>query len=116
MRQWVSKSDRYSPSLADPHGMGTLLWIQPTACRVRKPRDKGPVESSVNQLYTYIYARIQDEVFYDINALNSRLWELLDEYCSKPYKGSTRWDIFRSENSQHEPSPTDHALFPTARR
>lgn len=60
------------------------------------PRDKGPVESSVNQLYTYIYARIQDEVFYDINALNSRLLELLDEYCSKQYKGSTRWDIFKS--------------------
>lgn len=97
MRQWVSKSDRYSPSLADAcMEWGLYYGIQPTACRVRKPRDKGSVESSVNQLYTYIYARIQDEVFYDINALNSRLWELLDEYCSKPYKGSTRWDIFRS--------------------
>lgn len=64
---------------------------------MRKPRDKGPVESSVNQLYTYIYARIQDEVFYDIDSLISRLWEHLDEYCSKPYKGSTRWDIFKSE-------------------
>lgn len=98
MRQWVSKSDRYSPSLADAcMEWGLYYGIQPTACRVRKPRDKGPVESSVNQLYTYIYARIQDEVFYDINALNSRLWELLDEYCSKPYKGSTRWDIFKNE-------------------
>lgn len=98
MRQWVTKSDRYSPSLADAcMEWGLYYGIQPTACRVRKPRDKGPVESSVNQLYTYVYARVQDEVFHDINTLNGRLWELLDEYCSKPYKGSTRWEIFKNE-------------------
>ena len=67
-----SKSDRYSPSLSDTcMEWGLYYGIQPTACRVRKPRDKEPVESSANQLYTYIYARIQDEVFYDVNAL---LW------------------------------------------
>ncbi len=41
MRQWVSKSDRYSPSLADAcMEWGLYYGIQPTACRVRKPRDK----------------------------------------------------------------------------
>ena len=96
MKQWVSKSDRYSPTLS----AGTIEWahyydIEPTACRVRSPRDKAPVESAVNHLYHYIYARIENDTFYELSDINSRIWELLDEYCSLPYKSSTRWDLFK---------------------
>ena len=95
MKQWVTKSERYSLTLSD----GTVEWatyygIEPTACRVRQPRDKGPVESAVNHLYHYIYARIENDVFYELADVNGRIWELLDEYCSLPYKGSSRWEIF----------------------
>lgn len=95
MRQWVSKSERYSPTLSD----GALEWasyygIEPTVCRVRQPRDKGPVESMVNHLYHYIYARIENEEYHNLSDINDRIWELLGEYCSLPYKGSTRRDIF----------------------
>lgn len=98
MRQWVTKSDRYSPTMAD----ACVEWanyyrIGTTACRVRKPRDKGPVESAVHQLYLYVYARIQTEVFYSLDSLNNRLRELLDEYIRLPYKGSTRLDIYQRE-------------------
>ncbi len=98
MKQWGTKSDRYSPTLSD----ACIEWanyygIGCTACRVRKPRDKGPVESAVNQLYKYIYARIQDETFATLNSINSRLWELLDEYNALPYKGRTRWEIFTED-------------------
>lgn len=94
MKQWVTKSERYSLTLSD----GTVEWatyygIEPTACRVRQPRDKGPVESVVNHLYHYIYARIENDT-YELEDINSRIWELLDEYCSLPYKGSSRWEIF----------------------
>lgn len=113
MRQWVTKSDRYSPTLSD----ACMEWanhyrIGITACRVRKPRDKGPVESAVNQLYKYAYSRIQDEVFHDINQLNSRLWELLDEYCHLPYKGRSRWQIFlEDEKPNMEPLPAQMHRF-----
>lgn len=95
MKQWVSKSDRYSPTFTEAN----LEWcrhygIEPTACRVRSPRDKGPVEGMVLQLYRYVYARIENEEFHILDQLNNRLWELLDEYCERPYKGSTRRDIF----------------------
>lgn len=91
MRQWVTKSDRYSPKFSDANVEWCFYYgIQSTACRVRSPRDKGPVESTVNQLYRYVYARIENEVFYDIASLNNRIWELLDEFCDLPYKGSTR--------------------------
>ena len=113
MKQWVTKSDRYSPTLSD----GCIEWanhyhIGITACRVRKPRDKGPVESAVNQLYTYIYARIQEEVFTDIDKLNFRLWELLNEYIRLPYKGSSRLEIFEQEEKPAmEPLPQEMHRF-----
>ena len=83
----MTKSERYSLTLSD----GTVEWatyygIEPTACRVRQPRDKGPVESAVNHLYHYIYARIENDTFYELDDINSRIWELLDEYCSLSYK------------------------------
>lgn len=113
MKQWVAKSDRYSPTVSDAcQEWANHYGIGVTACRVRKPRDKGPVESAVNQLYKYIYARIQDEVFYTLEQLNSRLWELLDEYNARPYKGSTRWDIFNEyEKPEMDPLPQQMYRF-----
>ena len=98
MRQWVAKTDRYSPTMTE----ACMEWANyyrmgVTACRVRKPRDKGPVESVVHQLYLYVYARIQDEVFYSLESLNIRLRELLEEYIRLPYKGSTRLEIYQKE-------------------
>ena len=111
MKQWVAKSDRYSPQLSD----ACMEWanhygIGCTACRVRKPRDKGPVESAVNQLYKYVYARIQDEMFSTLEELNARLWELLDEYNALPYKGRTRWDIF-NEDEKPEMAPLPQTMY-----
>ena len=113
MKQWVAKSDRYCPSLSD----ACMEWanhyhIGITACRVRKPRDKGPVESAVNQLYQYAYARIQYEVFYTLDELNTRLWELLWEYANKPFKGRTRWQIFtEDEKPNMNPLPAEMHRF-----
>ncbi len=94
MKQWVTKSDRYSLSFSDANVEWAQLYgIESTACRVRKPRDKGAVEGAVNQLYQYVYARLENEEYYTLSALNDRIIELLDEYNSRPYKGSSRWEI-----------------------
>lgn len=113
MKQWVAKSERYSLTLSD----GTVEWatyygIEPTACRVRQPRDKGPVESAVNHLYHYIYARIENDTFYELSDINNRIWELLDEYCVLPYKGSSRWEIFEKyELPNMRPLPQEMYRF-----
>lgn len=102
MKQWVAKSDRYSLTLSEAcMEWATHYGIDITACRVRKPRDKGPVESAVNQLYRYIYARIQDEKFHALDQVNDRLWVLLDEYNARPYKTSSRMAIFLEEEQPH---------------
>ena len=107
MKQWVTKSDRYSLTFSDANVEWALYYgIEPTACRVRKPRDKGPVEGAVNQLYQYVYARLEGCDFYALDALNCRILELLDEYCSRPYKGSTRREIFEKyEKPDMKPLP-----------
>lgn len=113
MKQWVTKSDRYCPALSDAcMELANHYHIGITVCRVRKPRDKGPVESAVNQLYQYVYARIQDEVFYTLYQLNARLWELLWEYVNRPYEGRTRWQIFtEDEKPNMNPLPLEMNRF-----
>lgn len=99
MKQWVDHNkDRYEP----PFTEATTEWanhynIRPDVCRVRHPKDKAPAESLVYQYYRYIYARIVNEVHPSYDSLNGRIWELVDEYNLKPYRGSTRWDIYHQE-------------------
>lgn len=113
MKQWVSKSDRYSLTFSE----ATIEWadfygMEPTACRIRKPRDKGPVEGAVNQLYKYVYARLEGEQYSTLSSLNARIVELLDEYNSLPYKGSTRLDIFEAyEKPRMSPLPGNMYRF-----
>lgn len=107
MKQWVTKSDRYSLTFSDANVEWAMYYgIEPTACRVRKPRDKGPAEGAVNQLYQYVYARLEGECFYTLDALNIRIFELLVEYAALPFKGSTRREIFRQyEMPEMKPLP-----------
>jgi hypothetical protein len=113
MKQWVTKSDRHSLTYAAANVEWTLYYgVEPFACRMRKPRDKGPVEGAVNQLYQYVYARIEGEEFYSLDTLNLRILELLEEYCSMPYKDSTRREIFEKyEKPQMLPLPDSMYRF-----
>ena len=79
MTQWVKKSDRYEPTFNN----AALEWSSYynttlEACRVRKPRDKGPVEGIVYKFYQFIYAAIRHETFHSLDELNSRIFELTD--------------------------------------
>lgn len=107
MKQWVTKSDRYSLTFSDANVEWAMYYdIEPTACRVRKPRDKGAVEGAVNQLYRYVYARLEGQEFYNLQTINDSIFNLLQEYCLLPFKGSTRWEIFQKyEKPQMKPLP-----------
>lgn len=113
MKQWVTKSDRYSPSFSEANeSWCTYYGIEATACRVRHPRDKGPAEGAVNQLYKYVYPRIEGMKWPTLESVNERIFELLDEYCSLPYKGSTRWEIFEKYEKPHmKPLPQSMYRF-----
>ncbi len=100
MRQWVKKHDRYEPQFNDA-GVEWAAYYDTMleTCRVRRPRDKGPVEGSVMKIYNAVYAALRNEVFHEIGSMNGRILELLDEFNSKPSRvtGRSRLDIFEAE-------------------
>lgn len=90
MRQWVRKTDRYEPTLNEAASQWCLHHgTDLDECRSRKPRDKGPVESLVQQTYRYYYSRICRETFFSYEELNHRLHELNDSFNSRPRKNKT---------------------------
>lgn len=100
MKQWVKRHDRYEPVFTDA-AIEWAAYYDTTleTCRVRTPRDKGAVEGLVQKVYNAVYAEIHDKVFYDLNSLNNRIYELMDVFNSKPSRntGRSRLDIFESE-------------------
>ena len=78
MKTAVSKSCRYEPVFTDTliqwalHNNTSLL-----AARVRKPKDKAPVENEVKLVYQRIYAPSRDKTFFSINELNAHIIEQL---------------------------------------
>ncbi len=115
MRQWVKRANRYEPTFND----ATIRWglhyqTELTATRVAKPKDKAHVECHVNIVYQRVYARLRNEVFYSLEALNARILELLEEHNSKPMQGHpySRNDRFLMEEKQLlRPLPRDPFLF-----
>lgn len=107
MAQWVKKYDRYEPTLTEAANQWGLYYgAQIENCRAAHPRDKGAVESLVNQVYRYVYARIENgrgdgrrEVFGSFDALNSRIFELMDQYNNETMKGRgySRWEKYTGE-------------------
>ena len=122
MRQWVKKYDRYEPAFTEAANQWALHYSTCLEnCRITKPRDKGPAESLVNQVYRFYYARIesgngsgQREEFHSIDELNTRLYELNDEYNSRAMKsiGVSRWDRYlSSEKPLMNPLPPEAYVF-----
>jgi transposase len=70
----VKKSCRYEPVFTDTliqwslHNNITLI-----AARVRKPKDKAPVENQVKLTYQRIYAPLRNLIFFSIDELNANV-------------------------------------------
>ncbi|MGN8725866.1 IS21 family transposase, partial [Segatella copri] len=85
MKQWVKKYDRYEPAFNDA-AVEWAAYYDTTlqTCRIRTPRDKGPVEGLVQKTYNAVYALLHDEVFYNLLSMNARIYELMDGFNEKP--------------------------------
>lgn len=111
LKSAVIKSSRFEPTinetLADlaEHYETTIL-----PARAYKPRDKSLVEGAVKILYGRIYVGLKDIQFYDLEALNEKIWILLEKHNAKkltarPY---SRLDLFlEDERPKLRPLPLD---------
>jgi transposase len=97
-RTGISKACFYEPDLnpsylemANHYGTAIL----PT--RVKKPRDKAKVENGVLVVERWILARIRNESFFSLAALNHRIRQLLEELNHRPFQKlpGTRYSAFQ---------------------
>jgi transposase len=115
MKQWVKKTSRYEPAFTQATEEWCLHYnTHPEATRVGRARDKGAIEGLVNKLYQFVYARLRDDFFDTLELLNNRIFELVDEFNSRPTqkRGVSRFDIFNQEEKPLlKPLPEEHYRF-----
>lgn len=76
----VKTPDRYEPDINPLFGdMAAHYGCAVIPARVRKPRDKGRVEKSVQAVETMILGPLRNRTFFSIHELNVALWEGLEK-------------------------------------
>ena len=115
MRQYVIKNSRYEYTFTELAVQWSVHYgTNLEATRIHRPKDKPSVEKHVHISYMRIYARLRDEQFYSLEALNSRVWELLDDHNDCPFSRGreSRREIFlASERPLLMPLPPE-AYYP----
>jgi transposase len=100
--------NRAYADLAEHYGFGVL------PARPYKPRDKAKVEVGVQILQRWILARIRNQVFHTLAALNLAIRNLLDEANAKRIKhlGKSRRELFLSlDQPAAKPLPLERYAF-----
>jgi transposase len=124
------------PSLTVPDqlksGVTTSCWYDPAIqrtyeemaqhygtavlpARPKRPRDKAKVEVAVQIVQRWILARIRNEVFFSLDALNERIAILVDELNARPmkmYGGKSRAELFaETDKDALRPLPGERFTF-----
>ena len=117
LRSAIARPCRYEPDvnrtyedLADHYGAVVV------PARPRKPRDKAAAENSVLLVQRWILARLRDQTFFELGALNRAIRVLLDALNDRPLKklGVSRRAPLRAARPPRPAAPAGHALRPRA--
>lgn len=99
MKSVVKRADRYEPTFTElMEAMAVHYRATFMATRVRKPRDKASVETSVNVAYQRIYAKLRNRTFYSLCELNQAIRAELLALNARNFKGRdySRNDLFEN--------------------
>lgn len=97
LAQVITKANRYEPSINEIAEQWSAYYGSfLIAARVRKPRDKATVESSVNTVYNRIYAPIRNKCFHSLKELNEFLYQYNNRLNCAKFQGKdySRYDLF----------------------
>jgi len=112
LRTGVSAPCRYEPLVQRTYTdwarhYGTAI----VPARPAKPRDKAKVEVAVQVAERWILARLRDEIFFTLDALNDRIADLRTDLNARPmkgYAGASRRALFeRFDQPALQPLPRD---------
>lgn len=112
LKSAVGIPGRYEPTINRAYAdLGAHYQTAVVPARPRKPRDKPKVEVGVQIAQRWILARLRNETFFSLAALNARIRELLEELNDRPMKrlgGVTRRQLFeRYDRPALTPLPAD---------
>ena len=114
----VTKPCRYEPEIQRTYEeMARHYGTAVIPARPGKPRDKAKVEAAVLVAQRWILARLRDEQFFSLRALNVRIQELLEELNNRPmrrYGGVTRQQLFeRIDRPALQPLTAERYIYAT---
>ena len=87
LRSAITRPCRYEPDVNRTYeDLAAHYGAVVVPARPRKPRDKAVVETSVLLAQRWILARLRDQTFFELGALNRAIRVLLDELNDRPLK------------------------------
>jgi len=93
----IIKPDRYEPDLNPAFaGMAAHYSTAVIPARVRRPRDKAPVEAGVLLVERWILAALRNRRFFSVAEVNAAIAELLETLNARKFKklSTTRLELF----------------------
>jgi len=111
LKSAVTKTDRYEPDINPEyldfarHYHTAILPARPA-----KPKDKALVEGMVRIIYSSIFAKLRDRIFFSLDELNAAILELLDQLNTRKMQrpGISRRELFDDiEKSELQELPSE---------
>jgi transposase len=115
LRSGVSRPCRYEPKIQRTYeAMATHYGTTVLPARPKHPQDKAKVEVAVQVAERWILARLRNEEFHTLEALNARISELLEDINDRTMRryGASRRELFEQVERQHLlPLPSERFSF-----
>jgi transposase len=116
LRSGVTTTCRYEPGTNRTYAeLGSHYGTALIPARPRKPKDKAKVEVGVQVVQRWILARLRNETFFSLAALNARIRELLDDLNARPmraYGNKSRRELFVAlDRPALRPLPAERYVF-----
>lgn len=115
LKSGVTDADRYEPLIQRTYEeMARHYGTAVLPARPAKPKDKAKVERAVQIAQRWILARLRNQVFFSLDALNARIAELLEDINARKMRvyGASRNELFeRVEKSALLPLPQDRFTY-----
>jgi transposase len=115
LRTAVSTPCRYEPGIQRTYEeLGQHYGTVILPARPARPRDKAKVEVAVQVVERWILARLRNETFFSLDALNERIAELLEDLNGRRMRvyGQSRRELFeRIDRPALKPLPSERFVF-----
>jgi transposase len=115
LKSGVTSACRYEPGIQRTYEeMARHYGTVVLPARPARPRDKAKVEVGVQVVQRWLLARLRNQTFFTLEALNERIWELLEELNNRPMRvyGASRRELFeRLEKAALRPLPAEPFVY-----